>query len=59
MHYEMYAIGLRNPTSQSVLGELLGVIRQMFTQAVMEVTGGTEQRAQALAAVMLAMCYVR
>jgi AcrR family transcriptional regulator len=53
LHYELYALGLRNPTLQPVLGEMLGVIRQMFTQAFMEVTGGDEQRAQALAAVVL------
>jgi AcrR family transcriptional regulator len=53
LHFELYALGLRNPTLQPVLGELLGVIRKMFTQAFMEVTGGDEQRAQALAAVVL------
>ena len=53
LHYELYALGLRNPTLQPVLGELLGVIRQMFTRAFMEVTGGDEQRAQVLAAVVL------
>jgi AcrR family transcriptional regulator len=53
LHFELYALGLRNPTLQPVLGELLGVIRQMFTRAFMEVTGGDERRAQALAAVVL------
>ena len=53
LHYELYALGLRNPTLQPVLGELLGVIRQMFTRAFMDVTEGDEQRAQALAAVVL------
>jgi AcrR family transcriptional regulator len=53
LRYELYALGLRNPTLQPVLGELLGVIRQMFTRAFMEVTGGDEQRAQVLAAVVL------
>src|SRR5262249_17588506 len=53
LHYELYALGLRNPTLHPVLGELLSVIRQMFTRTFMEVTGGDEQRAQALAAVVL------
>ncbi len=53
LHYELYALGLRNPTLQPVLGEMLGFVRQMFTRAFVEVTGGDEQRAQALAAVVL------
>ena len=54
LHYELYALGLRNPTFQPVLGEMLGCIRQMFAQAFQGVTGGDEGRAQALAAVVLA-----
>jgi len=53
LHYELYALGLRNPTLRPVLGDMLGVIRQMFTRAFMDVTEGDEQRAQALAAVVL------
>jgi AcrR family transcriptional regulator len=54
LHYELYALGLRNPTFQPVLGEMLGFIRQMFARAFHGVTGGDEGRAQALAAVVLA-----
>jgi AcrR family transcriptional regulator len=54
LHYELYALGLRNPTFQPVLGEMLGYIRQMFSRAFQGVTGGDEARAQALAAVVLA-----
>jgi AcrR family transcriptional regulator len=54
LHYELYALGLRSPTFQPVLGEMLGYIRQMFARAFQGVTGGDEQRAQALAAVVLA-----
>jgi AcrR family transcriptional regulator len=54
LHYELYALGLRNPTFQPVLGEMLGYIRQMFARALQAATGGDEGRAQALAAVVLA-----
>ena len=54
LHYELYALGLRNPTLQPVLGEMLGFIRQKFARAFLAVTGGDELRAQALAAVVLA-----
>ena len=54
LHYELYALGLRNPTFQPMLGEMLGFIRQRFALAFREITGGDEQRAQALAAVVLA-----
>lgn len=54
LHYELYALGLRNPTLQPVLGEMLGFIRQMFARSFLPVTGGDEMRAQALAAVVLA-----
>jgi AcrR family transcriptional regulator len=54
LHFELYALGLRNPTMQPVLGEMLGFIRQMFARAFLPVTGGDELRAQALAAVVLA-----
>jgi AcrR family transcriptional regulator len=53
LHYELYALGLRNPTLQPVLGEMLGFIRQKFALAFREITEGDEQRAQALAAVVL------
>lgn len=54
LHYELYALGLRNPAFQPMLGEMLGFIRQMFARAFMGITGGDEARAQALAAVVLA-----
>jgi len=54
LHFELYALGLRNQSFQPVLGEMLGFIRQMFARAFQGVTGGDERRAQALAAVVLA-----
>jgi AcrR family transcriptional regulator len=54
LRYELFALGLRNPTLQPVLGEMLGFIRQMFARAFQGITGGDEGRAQALAAVVLA-----
>ena len=54
LHYEIYALGLRNPAFQPLLGEMLGNIRQMFARAFQGVAGGDEGRAQALAAVVLA-----
>jgi AcrR family transcriptional regulator len=54
LHYELYAMGLRNPKFQPMLGEMLGFIRQRFTFTFMGITGGDEKRAQALAAVVLA-----
>ena len=54
LRYELFALGLRNPTLLPVLGEMLGFIRQMFARAFLGVTGGDEARAQALAAVVLA-----
>lgn len=54
LHYELFALGLRNPAFQPMLGEMLGFIRQMFARAFQGITGGDEGRAQALAAVALA-----
>jgi AcrR family transcriptional regulator len=54
LHYELFALGLRNPTFQPMLGEMLGFIRQMFARAFQGITGGDEGRAQALSAVVLA-----
>jgi AcrR family transcriptional regulator len=54
LRYELFALGLRNPTFLPVLGELLAYIRQMFTRAFQDISGSDEGRAQALAAVVLA-----
>lgn len=54
LRYELFALGLRNPTLLPVLGEMLAYIRQMFVRAFQGITGGDEVRAQALAAVVLA-----
>src|SRR5215472_4298324 len=54
LHYELYALGLRNPTLHPVLAEMLGYVRHMFARAFLEVTGRDENRAHALAAVVLA-----
>jgi AcrR family transcriptional regulator len=54
LRYELFALGLRNPTFLPVLGELLAYIRQTFVQALQRITGVDEARAQALAAVLLA-----
>jgi AcrR family transcriptional regulator len=54
LHFELFALGLRNPTFQPMLGEMLGFIRQMFARAFQGITGGDEGRAEALAAVVLA-----
>jgi len=54
LRYELFALGLRNPTFLPVLGELLAFIRQMFARAFQDFTGRDEVQAQALAAVVLA-----
>ena len=54
LRYELFALGLRNPTFLPVLGEMLSHIRQMFARAFHDITGGDEERAQALAALVLA-----
>jgi len=54
LRYELFALGLRNPTFLPVLGEMLAHIRQMFARAFHGLTGGDEERAQALAALVLA-----
>jgi AcrR family transcriptional regulator len=54
LRYELFALGLRDPTLLPVLGEMLAFIRQMFARAFAGVAGGDEKRAQALAAVVLA-----
>src|SRR5215813_1948526 len=33
LHYELYALGLRNPTLHPVFAEMLGYIRHMFARA--------------------------
>lgn len=54
LRYELFALGLRNPTFLPVLGDLLATIRQMFARAFQEISGSDEEQAQALAAVTLA-----
>lgn len=54
LRYELFALGLRNPTFLPVLGELLAYIRQMLAGPLHNFTGGDEGRAQALAAIVLA-----
>ena len=54
LRYELFALGLRNPTFLPVLGEMLAYVRQMFARAFHGLTGGDEERAQALAALVLA-----
>jgi len=54
LRYELFALGLRNPTFLPVVGELLAYIRQMFARALLGVSGGDEVRAHALASVVLA-----
>ena len=54
VRFELFALGLRNPTFLPVLGDLLAHIRQMFARAFQELTGRDEAEAQALAAVVLA-----
>jgi len=54
LRYELFALGLRNPTFLPVVGEMLAYIRQMFARAFLVITGGDEARARALAAVVLA-----
>ena len=54
LRYELFALGLRDPTFLPVLGEMLAYIRQMFARAFQGLTGEDEARAQALAAVVLA-----
>lgn len=54
LRYELFALGLRNPTFLPVVGEMLAYIRQTFARAFQGITGGDEARAQALAAMALA-----
>ena len=54
LRYELFALGLRDPTFLPVLGEMLAHTRQMFARAFHGLTGGDEARAQALAALVLA-----
>ena len=54
IRYELFALGLRNPTFLPMLGEMLAHARHMFTQAFQKSNGGDERRAQSLAAVILA-----
>jgi AcrR family transcriptional regulator len=52
LRYELFALGLRNPTFLPVLGNLLAYIRQTLAQSLKEIAG--EEQARALAAVVLA-----
>jgi hypothetical protein len=54
VRYELFALGLRNPTFLPVLGDLLAHIRQMFARAFQDLTGRNEAQADALAALVLA-----
>jgi AcrR family transcriptional regulator len=54
LRYELFALGLRNPTFLPIVGEQLAFIRQAFARAFHDITGGDEARAQALAAVVFA-----
>jgi len=54
LRYELFALGLRNPTFLPVLGELLSYIRQTLTQSLQEITGAEEAPSQAFASVVLA-----
>jgi AcrR family transcriptional regulator len=54
LRYELFALGLRNPTFLPVLGELLAYIRQMLAGPLQNFTGQDEARAQALASIVLA-----
>jgi AcrR family transcriptional regulator len=54
LRYELFALGLRNPTFLPVLGEMLAYPRRAFARAFQEATNCDEARAQALAAVALA-----
>ncbi len=54
LRYELFALGLRNPTFLPVLGDLFAFIRQMFARAFQDLTGRDEAQAQALAALTLA-----
>ena len=54
LRYELFSLGLRDPTFLPVLGELLAYIRQIFMRALQDLIGVDEVRAQALAAVVLA-----
>jgi AcrR family transcriptional regulator len=54
LRYELFALGLRNPTFLPVVGEMLAYHRQVFTRALLVVTAGDEARAQDLAALAIA-----
>ncbi|MBA3824093.1 MAG: TetR/AcrR family transcriptional regulator [Ktedonobacterales bacterium] len=54
LRYELFALGLRNPTFLPVVGEMLAHVRQIFTRAFLVITDGDEARAQALAALAIA-----
>src|SRR6476646_3376228 len=42
LRYELFALGLRNPTFLPVVGEMLAYIRQMFALAFQDITGGDD-----------------
>lgn len=54
LRYELFALGLRNPTFLPVLGDLFKFIRQMLAGPLENFTGGDAERAQALAAIVIA-----
>src|SRR5579859_7231311 len=54
LRYELFALGLRNPTFLPVLGELMAHIREMLAGSLQQIIGGDAAQAQALAAVLLA-----
>src|SRR5579859_1348150 len=54
LRYELFALGLRNPTFLPVLGELMAHIREMLAGSLQKIIGGDAAQAQALAAVLLA-----
>jgi AcrR family transcriptional regulator len=54
LRYELFALGLRNPTFLPVLGDLFKFIRQMLAGPLQNFTGGDTERADALSAIVIA-----
>jgi hypothetical protein len=54
LRYELYALGLRNTGFLPAVNEFLATIRAGIAQTIQALTGMDEERAQAIAPVMLA-----
>lgn len=54
LRYELYALGLRNPTFLPAIGELLGYVREQVAASMRVHLGYSEDHAQAMAGIIMA-----